>query len=53
MQPLSEERRKSAQGSLGVISATVDLEKKAATITGSASRDALVKAVEEAGYTVG
>lgn len=36
----------------GVTAATVDLEKKAAAITGSASRDALVKAVEEAGYTV-
>lgn len=35
-----------------VASAMVDLEKKVATITGSASRDALVKAVEEAGYTV-
>ncbi|KYZ74860.1 hypothetical protein AXX12_14855 [Anaerosporomusa subterranea] len=36
----------------GVTGAVVDLEKKQATVTGSAKRDELVKAVEEADYTV-
>lgn len=36
----------------GVVNATVSLEKKEAVVTGSASRDLLVKAVEEADFTV-
>lgn len=36
----------------GVTAATVDLAKKAAAVSGTASRDVLVKAVEDAGYTV-
>jgi copper chaperone len=36
----------------GVTSAIVDLEAKQATVTGSAKREALVKAVEDADYTV-
>ncbi|MDD4601370.1 Copper chaperone CopZ [bioreactor metagenome] len=36
----------------GVTGAIVDLEKKQAIIAGSAKRDELVKAVEEADYTV-
>lgn len=36
----------------GVVNAMVSLEKKEAVVTGSASRDLLVKAVEEADFTV-
>lgn len=36
----------------GVISVVVELEKKEAVVTGSVNRDALVKAVEDADYTV-
>lgn len=36
----------------GVTSATVELEKKEAVIMGSANREELVKAVEDADYTV-
>lgn len=36
----------------GVVSAAVSLEKKEAVVTGTASRDLLVKAVEEADFTV-
>lgn len=36
----------------GVADAQVDLDKKEAVITGSASREALVQAVEDADYTV-
>ncbi|KLU60865.1 copper chaperone CopZ [Peptococcaceae bacterium CEB3] len=36
----------------GVASASVDLTRKEAVISGSAARDALVKAVENAGYSV-
>lgn len=36
----------------GVESANVDLMRKEAVVTGSAARDALVKAVEDAGYSV-
>ena len=36
----------------GVADAQVDLAKKEAVVTGSASREALVQAVEDADYTV-
>ncbi len=36
----------------GVTEAVVDLEKKQAVVTGSANRDALVKAVEDVDFTV-
>lgn len=36
----------------GVENATVDLAKKEAVVTGSANRDALVNAVEDAGYDI-
>nr|WP_240986911.1 cation transporter [Acididesulfobacillus acetoxydans] len=36
----------------GVESANVDLMRKEAVVSGSAAKDALVKAVEEAGYAV-
>ena len=36
----------------GVDEAVVDLEKKQATVIGSAKREAMVKAVEEAEFTV-
>lgn len=36
----------------GVTEATVDLGKQEAVVGGSAQRDALVKAVDEAGYKV-
>ena len=36
----------------GVVSASVDLEKKEAVVTGTADRDALVKAVEDTGFDV-
>ncbi len=41
-----------ALNSIEGITATVDLEKKTATVTGDVSNDTLTKAVEEAGYTV-
>ncbi|WP_425059889.1 Copper chaperone CopZ [Sporomusa carbonis] len=36
----------------GVVSASVDLAKKEALVTGTANREALVKAVEDAGFDV-
>ncbi|MBO8128498.1 MAG: heavy-metal-associated domain-containing protein [Peptococcaceae bacterium] len=43
---------KALKGVPGVESVKVDLDKKEAAVTGSAGRDALVKAVEDAGYNV-
>lgn len=43
---------KSLKSVPGVTNAAVDLEKKEAVITGSANRSELVKAVEDAGYSV-
>lgn len=44
-----EKALKSVQG---VVSASVDLAQKEAVVSGSAVRDELVKAVEDAGYAV-
>ncbi|MCM0759534.1 cation transporter [Sporomusa sphaeroides DSM 2875] len=43
---------KALQAIPGVVSASVDLAKKEAHVTGTANRVALVKAVEEAGFDV-
>ena len=43
---------KALQAVPGVVSASVDLEKKEALIEGNADRDALAKAVEDAGFEV-
>lgn len=43
---------KALKGVAGVTDATVDLAKKEAVVAGSAQRDAMVKAVDEAGYKV-
>ncbi|SCM81188.1 Copper chaperone CopZ [uncultured Sporomusa sp.] len=43
---------KALQAIPGVVSASVDLEKKEALVTGTAARDALVKAVEDVGFDV-
>lgn len=43
---------KALQGVSGVESVKVDLAAKEAVVTGAAERSSLVKAVEEAGYSV-
>nr|WP_144352911.1 cation transporter [Sporomusa termitida] len=43
---------KALQAVPGVISASVDLAKKEALVTGTADRAALVKAVEDTGFDV-
>lgn len=43
---------KALQAIPGVTSATVDLEKKEAVITGNADKAALVKAIEDIGFDV-
>lgn len=43
---------KALQAIPGVVSASVDLGKKEALVTGTASRDVLVKAVEDVGFDV-
>ncbi len=43
---------KALQAIPGVMSASVDLGKKEALVTGTATRDALVKAVEDVGFDV-
>jgi copper chaperone len=43
---------KALQAIPGVVSASVDLAKKEALVTGTASRAALVKAVEDTGFDV-
>ena len=43
---------KALQAIAGVVSVSVDLEKKEALVTGTAEREALVKAVEDIGFDV-
>lgn len=43
---------KALQAIPGVMSASVNLEKKEALVIGTATRDALVKAVEDVGFDV-
>jgi copper chaperone len=43
---------KALQAIAGVVSASVDLAKKEAIVVGTANRDELVKAVEDAGFDV-
>lgn len=43
---------KALQAVPGVVSASVDLERKEALVEGNADRDALAKAVEDAGFEV-
>jgi len=43
---------KALQAIAGVVSVSVDLEKKEAIVTGTAEREELVKAVEDIGFDV-
>jgi copper chaperone len=44
--------QKALEGVAGVTKVNVDLDTKQAVVSGTASRDELVKAVEEIGFTV-